>query len=214
MSELCGLAILVVGILMHINLNNYQEAVKDNVTVPSMTFIVIGSIIFVIAFFGCCGAIRESHCMTITFASFLLTIFIIQIAVAIYAFVVFRESNVNIYDTYKEVFYNYWTSTTQREIVDMVQSNLKCCGVDSFDDFKNIGNHTIPPSCCELMQHCSESMSFQTGCASALKSFLIYAGKVLGGIAIGIAAVELIGIIFALCLAQSIKNFEKRGYRV
>ncbi|KAF7393052.1 hypothetical protein HZH66_008885 [Vespula vulgaris] len=213
--SLCGLAILVVGILMHINLNNYKEVVQENVTVPSVTFIVIGSIIFVIAFFGCCGAIRESHCMTITFASFLLTILIVQIAVAIYAFVVFRESNINVNDTYREVFSRYWTSSTEREIVNIIQSNLKCCGVDSYRDFYGF-NGTIPSSCCETLQtsSCPEQLSFQVGCSPALKNFLIYAGKVLGGIAIGIASVELIGIIFALCLAQSIKNFEKRGYRV
>lgn len=29
-------------------------------------FIVVGSLVFLIAFFGCCGAIRESHCMVST----------------------------------------------------------------------------------------------------------------------------------------------------
>ncbi|XP_035741368.1 23 kDa integral membrane protein-like [Vespa mandarinia] len=214
--SLCGLAILVIGILMQINFNHYKEAIENNVTVPSLTFIVVGSIIFVIAFFGCCGAIRESHCMTITFASFLLTIFIVQVAIAIYAFVVFRESNLNVKTTYSEVFKHYWDSPTQQEIVDIIQSNLECCGINSPTDFESFSNKTIPWSCCNesKFSQCELIKSYQSGCASELKNFLVHAGKILGGIAIGIAAVELIGIIFALCLAQSIKNYERRGYRV
>ncbi|KAI4504558.1 hypothetical protein M0802_000108 [Mischocyttarus mexicanus] len=159
--KLCGLAILIVGVIMHINFNNYKDAMKENISFPSVTFIVIGSVIFVIAFFGCCGAIRESHCMTIT---------------------------------------------------------LECCGVDSKDDYYNMkGNGTIPWSCCsdvEEKSQCPSSQAFKHGCAIALKDFFVYAGVVLGGVAIGIAVVELIGIIFALCLANSIKNSERRGYRV
>lgn len=39
---------------------------QENVMFPVIAIIIIGSVIFVIAFFGCCGAIRESHCMTVT----------------------------------------------------------------------------------------------------------------------------------------------------
>lgn len=215
---LCGLAILIVGVLMHVNISNYKEAVEENISFPSVTFIVIGSIIFVIAFFGCCGAIRESHCMTITFASFLLTIFIIQIAVAIYAFVVFKDSNINVKNSYSELFNKYWTSSTSQEIIDIIQKNLECCGIDSKDDYNGIlHNKTIPWSCCsdvDMYSECPRDQAFKHGCANALKDFLVYAGVVLGGVAIGIAVVELIGIIFALCLANSIKNSERRGYRV
>lgn len=68
--QLCGLAILVVGVLMHLNLKHFSEVVEQNVIFPSVTLIVVGSIIFVVAFFGCCGAIRESQCMTITVSIF------------------------------------------------------------------------------------------------------------------------------------------------
>ncbi|XP_015177793.1 PREDICTED: CD63 antigen-like [Polistes dominula] len=216
---LCGLAILIVGVLMHININNYQDAIHENISFPSITFIVIGSIIFVIAFFGCCGAIRESHCMTITFASFLLTIFIVQVAVAIYAFVVFKDSNIDVNKSYSKLFNEYWNTSTSREIVDIVQKNLECCGINSKADYQGSApfNGTIPWSCCsdvEQFSVCPNNQAFNQGCAKALKEFLVYAGAVLGGVAIGIAAVELIGIIFALCLANSIKNSERRGYRV
>ncbi len=50
--------------------------------------VVVGCIIFFITFFGCCGAIKEHHCMTLTFAVILSLILIIEIGAGIssYAF--------------------------------------------------------------------------------------------------------------------------------
>jgi CD63 antigen len=65
--QLCGLAILVAGALSYANIdkvNNYLQEV--NVSASPIALIVVGSIVFVIAFYGCCGAIRESHCMVVT----------------------------------------------------------------------------------------------------------------------------------------------------
>lgn len=69
--QLCGIAILAIGIVYYIQIDELQKLFQDqNVIAAPITFIVIGSIIFVISFFGCCGAIRESHCMTFTVSLF------------------------------------------------------------------------------------------------------------------------------------------------
>lgn len=67
--QLCGLAILVLGVLVQVGKQHYSkhlDEITENLMFPSITLIVIGGIIFVIAFLGCCGAIRENHCMIIT----------------------------------------------------------------------------------------------------------------------------------------------------
>lgn len=158
--------------------------------------------------------------MTITFASFLLTILIIQIAVAVYAFIVLKNTDPEHLDfkaEYRKLFDKYWDDSASREAVDMVQVTLQCCGVESYRDFERSTDHSVPGSCCGMSpdQVCLKPNEiYQTGCLKSMKQFLYYAGTVLGGIALGIAGVELIGIIFALCLANSIKNAERRGYRV
>lgn len=67
--QLAGLALVVVGALYKVNLDSYTEAVPEDYQniglAPNLT-IAIGSIIFIIAFFGCCGAIRESPCLLTT----------------------------------------------------------------------------------------------------------------------------------------------------
>jgi CD63 antigen len=89
---LCGLAMLIAGALTYANIdksNYFMEEVSEkvNFTASPIALMVVGSIIFVIAFFGCCGAIRESNCMIITFAVLLLAILIMEIAIRIVVFV-------------------------------------------------------------------------------------------------------------------------------
>jgi CD63 antigen len=69
--QLCGLAILIAGALSYANIdkaNYFMDEVNNevNFSAPPIALMVVGSIVFVIAFYGCCGAIRESHCMIIT----------------------------------------------------------------------------------------------------------------------------------------------------
>ncbi|XP_076277583.1 tetraspanin 6 isoform X2 [Lasioglossum baleicum] len=207
---ICGIGILTVGILARVQLSSVSGTLDTNVMFPSITLIVLGSIIFVISFFGCCGAIRESHCMTITFASFLLFILLVQVAVAVYAFVVVKNPE-NITDEYKKIFHNQ--TEAHKEFIDVVQSGFACCGVEGPRDYPG----SIPWSCCADKKEgetCSFGESYRDGCSGKITELLKVVGLTLGGIAIGIAGVELLGIIFALCLANSIRNTERRGYRV
>lgn len=215
----CGLGILTVGVLVHLQLSNVTEQLDINVMFPSITLIVVGSIVFVISFFGCCGAIRSSHCMIVTFASMLMFILLLQVAIAVFAFVVIKPvSSDDIARNYDLVFQKYPMKGENREIVDIVQANFECCGVKSKYDYNAHGNFTgeIPWSCCGKKEGevCEANESYDTGCGEKLTNAIRDAGTLLGAVAISIAAIELIGIIFALCLANSIKNAERRGYRV
>ncbi|KAL0107878.1 hypothetical protein PUN28_014862 [Cardiocondyla obscurior] len=216
---LCGLAILIVGVLVQVGKQDYSGRLNDfteNLTIPAVTLIVIGSIIFVVAFLGCCGAIRESHCMIVTFACLLLAILIIQVAISIYVFVSAKNTDfASFKDAYaKELFYKYPNGGEEKDIVDSIQKGLECCGVQEPQDFiKIIGK--IPPSCCgDIKDECNQQNVYKRGCAIVLEDLFKSALTVLGGVAVGIAAAELIGIVFALCLANSIKNAERRGYSV
>ena len=48
--------------------------------------VIVGCIIFFVAFFGCCGAIKENHCMTLTFAILLGIIFLMEVGAGIAAY--------------------------------------------------------------------------------------------------------------------------------
>lgn len=61
--QLCGIALIVVGIMVQIALHNTYRI--DDVSASGVPIVIIGVgvVIFFIAFFGCCGAWKENYCM-------------------------------------------------------------------------------------------------------------------------------------------------------
>ena len=53
--------------------------------------IIVGFVIFFVTFFGCCGAIKENHCMTMTFSVLLALIFLIELGAGIGAYSAKKE---------------------------------------------------------------------------------------------------------------------------
>jgi len=226
---LCGLALVIAGALCYANIDKadyFMERVKNeaNFSASPIALIVVGAIVFVVAFFGCCGAIRESHCMIITFAVFLLVILIVQIAIGIAAFVtIYGEGwEQAVKDTISNTFGNYTLgeSNALNNEVDNLQRNLECCGVDHPTYWRDVrGFAEIPRSCCinpDPNAQCTsfrpeDQQVFQDGCVERLKELLRNIGIVLGAIAIAVGLIEITGVVFALCLASSIKNKERRG---
>lgn len=58
--------IFTVGIIIQKMYYEYAQFIDDKFFSPPMILIVVGVIIFIVAFFGCCGAIQESNFMLIT----------------------------------------------------------------------------------------------------------------------------------------------------
>ncbi|KAI5634652.1 tetraspanin family domain-containing protein [Phthorimaea operculella] len=85
---LFGLVMVGVGVAVLLDWTPITSELQKqgHLSVAPWLFIIIGAIMFVIAFFGCCGAIRESHCMVVTYAIFLLVIIIVQVVVAVLMF--------------------------------------------------------------------------------------------------------------------------------
>ncbi|OXU31611.1 CD63 antigen isoform X1 [Nasonia vitripennis] len=218
-----GLAILICGILLQIAISDVKTATPEIPTsMPITVLIIVGAVIFIIAFFGCCGAIRESHCMIITFAVLLLTLLVIQVAVAAYAFVQFKgdDSKGKIEDLIHDMVNKYFDDKKYQDAVNAMQTFAQCCGYNSYRDYtnndKNI-NGSIPYSCCDINEGktCSvDQIKFHDGCRDKVYTLYKKFSNGLAGLAIGIAVVELIGIIFSFCLANSIRNVQRRGYKV
>lgn len=211
---LSGLCLLTIGIVYKLNISSIIDAIPDEYTNLGLTpifLIVIGTIIFVIAFLGCCGAIRESTCMLTTFAILLLTIFIIKIAIGTYAFL--QVKNADDLESFvrpklTELVRNYNTNNSSRQIMDNIQRELQCCGSINYQDYNDI--LSTPPASCRSSEN---DVVFIEGCAQKLTNHLRNIMHIIGYVVIGIAVVELVSAIFALCLSSSIRNEgRRRGY--
>ncbi|KAG8314637.1 tetraspanin 6 [Homalodisca vitripennis] len=62
---LSGLAIILVGALVLTEVGSYSHFLENKVLAPPIVLIIAGSIVFFIAFLGCCGAIKENYYMLI-----------------------------------------------------------------------------------------------------------------------------------------------------
>lgn len=203
LCALGGLALLVLGAFIQANIKFVIDVVNDyKFTAPAIVLIVVGSIIFIIAFLGCCGAAKESHCMLISYAVLLCCIFIVEVVIASLAFVYRKDAEDLILKSLDDMYTQYPNDPNIREIVDSMQTNMQCCGENGPLDWFG----TLPKSCFP-----SDSLiPYTSGCRSKLVEFMNWSGNVLGGVALGIAAIEIVGIIFSCCLANTIKNEERR----
>ena len=84
--QLSGLFLIITGGVVQGAYSQYLDFLGDSFFSTPVFLIIVGCIIFFVAFFGCCGAIKENHCMTLTFAILLGMIFLMEIGAGIAAY--------------------------------------------------------------------------------------------------------------------------------
>jgi CD63 antigen len=67
--QISGIIILAVGAIIQNFYSNYTDFLHGKFFAGPVLLIVVGVTVFVVAFFGCCGAIKENHCMIMTVSS-------------------------------------------------------------------------------------------------------------------------------------------------
>lgn len=211
LCAICGIALLTIGIIVLLRASEFEKLFGDyNAIVAPILLIILGSVVFVIAFFGCCGAIRESHCLTMTYASFMLILIIGQIVIAAITFAFAGDIATAMTKAFDRIFHEQ-NLNVNRELVDTIQTNLECCGLTGPHDWNTI-SQPVPPSCCaQGTADCNQNNAFRLGCTAALEDWVDMSKNVIAWVALGVAAVELVALIFACCLGNHIRN-ERRRY--
>ena len=129
--------------------------------------IVIAALVILIAFFGCCGAMKESKCLLGTYFTIILALFIVMLIGAILGY------SGNFKDMIKTPFEKKYndqpaeddqSAKTYKSVWNDVQAEvrrnrdggkgldkclnfqLKCCGIDSFKDWQITTNADFPPT--------------------------------------------------------------------
>ncbi|XP_055621424.1 23 kDa integral membrane protein-like [Toxorhynchites rutilus septentrionalis] len=205
LCSLCGIALVAIGGVSMAKISELPDLSEEhNIKAPAIMFIVLGSIIFIIGFFGCCGAIRKNHCMISTYAFFLFMLIVAQIVIAALVFVYVGDVREAFIKGFGKLF-DERDNPANRQLIDTIQANLQCCGKTSAFDW--IGN--MPQSCCRTgtAPLCAP---YITGCKASLADFIDNSGDILAWVSLGVAAVELIGLIAACCLSNAIRNESRR----
>ncbi|XP_054446965.1 CD63 antigen [Pteronotus mesoamericanus] len=214
----CAVGLIAVGIAAQYVLS---QTISQGATPGSILLVVIiavGAFLFLVAIVGCCGACKENHCLMITFVIFLSLIMLVEVAAAIAGYV-FRDKVVSEFnDDFRQQMKNYSKQNHTAFILDKMQENFKCCGAANYTDWENIllePRGRVPDSCCINVTHnCGVNFKvkeiYTEGCVEKIGVWLRRNVLVVAAAALGIAFVEVLGIVFACCLVKSIQS----GYEV
>lgn len=222
-----GIILIVSGILIHTSDQSFNVLAFDNVhpaflSVGTIT-IVLGIIVFIVAFTGCCGAIKESKFLLTIFIVLLCIILILELAGAIMAYV-FRGSLEEEITNGLLASLDQYNSTAAEDTEegrytqawDKAQQEFKCCGIMDKSDWQR--NNTFPTneypdSCCkEQTTGCGKMPDadaiFADGCKMSIVGVLT--GNLLfsGTVCIIILIAEILGIIFACCVIRDVGKGE------
>ncbi|CAN9515466.1 unnamed protein product [Ophioblennius macclurei] len=217
---LCGLALIVVGILVQVSLHNSFMIKDASASGAPIILIGVGVVIFFIAFFGCCGAWKENYCMVTTFAIFLSIIILVEIGAAIAGYIFRNKLSAIVNDSLTDMIENYNTSSKEfRASVDKLQEDLHCCGVNSSADWREFSpdGNSVPDSCCRnVSANCGKGAMTDAskvnveGCSKAVEAVLRQNILWVIVAALVIAFLQIMGIVFACLLMRGIRS----GYEV
>ncbi|XP_019878271.1 CD63 antigen-like [Aethina tumida] len=210
-----GIGLIIAGAVVLSDVADFNHFADNELLGPPIVLIVAGAIVFIVAFLGCFGAIRESYNLLMAFAVLLLIIFIIELACGIASAVYQTDFQDTFKNTLKQSMANYSENDVEKIAWDNVHKKFKCCGVSGISDWQG---QRLPLSCChsnheikgQVSDYCQNngagSFVHSVGCFDKLEMKIHSNTKVVIGVGIGIAFIEIIGIILACWLAYTIKK--------
>ena len=154
-----GVFIIASGCYLAIKLKNYFDffATSDlalGIDLSPYILIVLGILVTIISFLGCCGACTNNGCMMCSFGALMAIVIIVQIAIGTFLFVNKQEAIDKVYQAMDEGMKKYKTPGFEgvTQVWDNIQRDLKCCGVINATDWNGkpfqSNPYNVPDTCC------------------------------------------------------------------
>jgi CD63 antigen len=204
---IAGLALIIVGAVAQAETSKLHSA-----NAAAIFVIVVGCVIFVLAFFGCCGAYKENRCLLMTFGICMVIMLIVCIAAVIVSFVFRGKAETLLAKMLDETIEDYNPGEKNLGFWHELQLNHNCCGVYNYTDWnrdKHLSNDSYPASCCSIddaSKTCSRKdiVAPSKGCLEVLLPTFQNISLGAGIIVASIAILQILAILFAFCLANAI----------
>ncbi|KAL1020515.1 hypothetical protein UPYG_G00001060 [Umbra pygmaea] len=184
---LLGSLVLAVGLWLRFDPDTVAmlngDGAPDTFFYGVYILVTAGSLVMLVGFFGCCGAVRESQCLLGSFFACLLIIFGAEVAAGVFGFINKDKIVEDVQSYYRKSYNDNNNSTNLHNTYHKV---LKCCGT------------TLKP--------CSTPPADAKNCEAAIQEFFNNKLYITGYVGIGIAGVMIIGMIFSMVLCCAIRN--------
>eukprot|EP00079_Xenopus_tropicalis_P034074 XP_017947845.1 PREDICTED: tetraspanin-33 isoform X2 [Xenopus tropicalis] len=191
---------------------------------PALLLIGVGILMFLITFCGCIGSLRENICLLQT------------LAVGIVGFIFSDKARGKVSEIISNAIEHYRDDLDLQNLIDFGQKEFSCCGGISYKDWSqnmyfNCSSEnrsrercSVPYSCClhdedeaVINTLCGQGMQeldyleagafiHTNGCIDRLVNWLHSNLFLLGGVALGLAIPQLVGILLSQILINQIRD--------
>ncbi|XP_065843805.1 tetraspanin-9-like [Oscarella lobularis] len=143
-----GLVLIIIGAIAMDKYGNIFSLDPNQSWTSGLSLVIaVGCMIFVIAFFGCFGALRQNCPFLYIFALLMSIVFFLTIA----GFALFVKFKKQIESRLKSAMIdsmNSYNETGTKDVWDSMQSKWpKCCGTNNYTDWCRLWG-IVPESCC------------------------------------------------------------------
>ncbi|XP_077372255.1 tetraspanin-18B-like [Festucalex cinctus] len=225
---MAGCFLLGVGLLVLFGTAVLSEMLMQHPVLSKTVFAVlgIGSLLFLLGFVGCCGALRENRCLLFFFFMLIFVVFIAELAAGVWAYT--QRQKFFVEDLQKEMrekYQGYAPDDKYTTIWNKWMVQHECCGINGFEDFEGSlfrrkYNHTVPTACCLQrsqtgnLEHADRDKCLKgshdhinvQGCYRAgFKTYEVYL-YLAGALFILVLTFELLAMSVAMCLFRGLQS--------
>ncbi|XP_073709640.1 CD82 molecule b [Misgurnus anguillicaudatus] len=224
-----GAVIMGFGLWVLLDNQSFITVLQESSTtlkVGSYILIGIGSLSMLMGFLGCIGAVYEIRCLLGLYFTCLLLILVAQVTAAVLIYFQRDLLKQEMSTIVNKILVNYsGHNKTSEHAWDYLQRTMKCCGWTGPSNWtenmsiKNNSQTLYPCSCrnesisgieikenglCESLV--KEWPVYTQGCVSNVEDWLLRNYGVILGVCVGIAVIELLGMILSMCLCKTVQQ--------
>lgn len=215
---------LAVGVWTLMEKSDYISLLNSSFySASAYILIAAGVIVIVTGIIGCCATLKEMKSLLVVYLILLLCIFLLEVIAGVLAYVHYQELDEELRQNLRGTMQQKYQQPGEESVtqaVDRLQQEFKCCGSNNFSDWRDSvwvrapGNRQlVPDSCCKTpselcgrRDHPSNIYKVEGGCIMKLEDFILSQLYILGAVGIGIAFLQLVGMMFTCCLYRSLKE--------
>lgn len=184
----------------NVNADSLSE-IANVVRMFAIALLILGAIIMVIGFFGCCGAIRESQCCLGIFFVLLFICFLVTVAIGGILLFIAISDNTEVKDQMAALTDQMWEALDKDQQAAF-EKQYKCCGAKSTIDALTKNDFCGG----DPFEEFKSTMGIQKGCFDALVGQIKGNVVIAGCVMLGISLIEILGMSMACALCCNIKR--------
>ncbi|XP_019934566.1 CD151 antigen isoform X1 [Paralichthys olivaceus] len=221
---LAGGAVLAVGVWTLMEKSDYISLLNSSFySASAYILIVAGVIVIVTGIIGCCATLKEMKSLLVVYLILLLCIFLLEVIAGVLAYINYQELDEELRQNLKVTMQQKYQQPGEESVtqaVDRLHQEFKCCGSNNYSDWRDSvwiraadNRQLVPDSCCKTpsvlcgrRDHPSNIYKVEGGCILKLEDFILSQLYILGAVGIGIAFLQLVGMMFTCCLYRNLKE--------